>query len=121
MVDVDEDGVGINCGGKHPRFNSTTLDGVDMGDRFGLNENGYATAVGMPFPYDAIEQVAVELAPFDVTYGGFSACIINSLTKSGTNEWHGSVFEFHRNSVLDAKNFFDQGGEKIPQVVRNQF
>jgi hypothetical protein len=91
-IDIDEDGVSINCGGKHPRFNSTTLDGVNMGDRFGLNDNGYATAVGMPFPYDAIEQVAVELAPFDVTYGGFSACIINSVTKAGNNEWEFKAF-----------------------------
>jgi len=87
MIDTDEDGIDINCGGKHPRFNATTLDGVSQGDRFGLNENGYSTAVGMPFPYDSIEQLAVELAPFDVTYGGFSACIINAVTKSGTNEW----------------------------------
>jgi outer membrane receptor for ferrienterochelin and colicin len=92
MIDVDEDGIGINCGGKHPRFNSTTLDGVNFGDRFGLNENGYSTAVGMPFPYDAIEQIAVELAPFDVNYGGFSACVINSVTKSGTNEWEAKAF-----------------------------
>jgi hypothetical protein len=100
MIDVDEDGIGINCGGKHPRFNATTLDGVAMGDRFGLNENGYSTAVGMPFPFDAIEQIAVELAPFDVTYGGFSACIINSVTKSGTNEWEGSGFyEFSNNNL----------------------
>jgi hypothetical protein len=99
MIDVDEDGIGINCGGKHPRFNATTLDGVSMGDRFGLNENGYSTAVGMPFPYDGIEQIAVELAPFDVTYGGFSACIINSVTKSGTNEWQGKAFyEYSDNS-----------------------
>ena len=100
MIDVDEDGVGINCGGKHPRFNATTLDGVSMGDRFGLNENGYSTAVGMPFPYDAIEQIAVELAPFDVTYGGFSACIINSITKSGTNEWEGKAFYEYSNNNL---------------------
>ena len=54
----------------------------------------------MPFPYDAIEQIAVELAPFDVTYGGFSACIINSVTKSGTNEWEGSGFyEFSNNNL----------------------
>jgi len=92
MIDVDEDGVGINCGGQHPRFNNTTLDGVSVGDRFGLNENGYSTAVGMPFPYDGIEQIAVELAPFDVAYSGFSACIINSVTKSGTNEWEGKAF-----------------------------
>ena len=67
MIDVDEDGIGINCGGKHPRFNATTLDGVSQAERFGLNENGYATAVGMPFPFDGIEQVSVELAPFGVT------------------------------------------------------
>jgi outer membrane receptor protein involved in Fe transport len=100
MIDIDEDGVGINCGGKHPRFNSTTLDGVSVGDRFGLNENGYATAVGMPFPYDGIEQVAVELAPFDVTYGGFSACIINSVTRAGTNEWEGKAFYEYSNNDM---------------------
>ena len=100
MIDVDEDGLSINCGGKHPRFNATTLDGVAMGDRFGLNDNGYSTAVGMPFPYDAIEQIAVELAPFDVTYGGFSACIINSVTKSGTNDWRGKAFyEYSSNDL----------------------
>ena len=67
-IDNDEDGFGVNCAGKHPRFNNITLDGVSQTDRFGLNENGYATAVGQPFPYDALEQIAVELAPFDVTY-----------------------------------------------------
>jgi outer membrane receptor protein involved in Fe transport len=100
MIDIDEDGVSINCGGKHPRFNSTTLDGVSVGDRFGLNDNGYATAVGMPFPYDGIEQVAVELAPFDVTYGGFSACIINSVTRAGTNEWEGKAFYEYSNNDM---------------------
>jgi len=98
MIDNDEDGFGVNCAGKHPRFNNVTLDGVSQTDRFGLNENGYSTAVGMPFPYDAIEQIAVELAPFDVTYGGFSACNINSVTKSGTNEWEGKVFYEYSNN-----------------------
>jgi hypothetical protein len=97
MVDADEDGFGINCAGKHPRFNNLTLDGVSTSDRFGLNENGYSTAVGMPFPFDAIEQIAVELAPFDVTYGGFSACNINSVTKSGTNEWEAKAFYEYSN------------------------
>ncbi len=91
-LDNEDDGFEINCGGKHPRFNSVTLDGISQNDRFGLNSNGYSTAVGMPFPFDAIEQVAVELAPFDVTYGGFSACNINAVTKSGSNEWKGNVF-----------------------------
>ncbi|WP_405228883.1 TonB-dependent receptor [Lentisalinibacter sediminis] len=100
MIDQDEDGFGVNCAGKHPRFNNITLDGISQTDRFGLNENGYSTAVGMPFPYDAIEQIAVELAPFDVTYGGFSACNINAVTKSGTNEWQvGAFYEFSNDSL----------------------
>lgn len=100
MVDADEDGFGLNCAGKHPRFNNVTLDGVSTSDRFGLNENGYSTAVGMPFPFDSIEQIAVELAPFDVTYGGFSACNINSVTKSGTNEWEAKAFYEYSNDGL---------------------
>jgi outer membrane receptor for ferrienterochelin and colicin len=99
-VDNEDDGFEINCAGKHPRFNSITLDGVSQDDRFGLNSNGYSTAVGMPFPFDAIAQVAVELAPFDVTYGGFSACNINAVTKSGSNEWTGNVFFEHTSDSL---------------------
>ncbi|MDH4056340.1 MAG: TonB-dependent receptor [Gammaproteobacteria bacterium] len=91
---VDEGGNrgdAIYCGGAHPRFNSLTIDGVRMNDQFGLNSNGFPTS-RQPFPYDAIQTVAVEMAPFDVQYGGFTACNINAVTKSGTNEFHGSVF-----------------------------
>lgn len=81
----------IQCAGKNSRFNSLTVDGVRMNDSFGLNSNGYPTE-RMPFSYDAINQVAVELAPFDVQYGGFSACNINAVTKSGSNSFSGSAF-----------------------------
>ena len=93
-VYVDESRGDINavqCAGKNSRYNSLTLDGVRMNDAFGLNSNGYPTE-RMPFSYDAIEQVSVELAPFDVIYGGFSACNINAVTKSGSNEWSGGAF-----------------------------
>lgn len=93
-VYVDESRGDVNpvqCGGKNPRFNSLTLDGVRLNDGFGLNDSGFPTE-RQPFPFDAIEQVAIELAPFDVEYGGFTACNINAVTKSGTNEFHGSVF-----------------------------
>ena len=81
----------MQCGGKNSRYNSLTVDGVRMNDSFGLNDNGYPTE-RMPFSYDAISQVTVELAPFDVEYGGFSACNINAVTKSGGNEFSGSAF-----------------------------
>ena len=71
---VDESRGDINavqCAGKNSRYNSLTVDGVRMNDAFGLNSNGYPTE-RMPFSYDAISQVSVELAPFDVIYGGFS-------------------------------------------------
>ena len=99
-IDNGERGFEVNCAGKHPRFNSVTLDGVGQNDRFGLNTNGYSTATGMPFPYDAIAQLAVELAPADVTYGGFSACTINAVTKSGTNEFRGNLFWEHTDEGL---------------------
>jgi hypothetical protein len=103
-LDFDGRGTQTNCMGKHPRFNSTTLDGVSHGDRFGLNQNGYSTATGMPFPYDAIQMVSVELAPFDPKYGGFSACNINAVTKSGTNEFVGNAFyEFTDQSLINDK------------------
>jgi hypothetical protein len=81
----------VQCGGASPRFNSLTLDGVRLNDGFGLNSNGYPTE-RMPFSFDSIQQVAVELAPFDVQYGGFTACNINAVTKSGTNELAGGIF-----------------------------
>lgn len=89
---VDEvSGNAISCGGQNPRFNSLTVDGVRMNDSFGLNDNGYPTE-RMPFSFDAIEQVAVEIAPFDVIYGGFTGCNINAVTKAGANEFYGSIF-----------------------------
>ena len=99
-ISIDESRSGaISCGGGSPRFNSLTVDGVRMNDSFGLNSNGYPTT-RIPFSYDSIDQVSVELAPFDVKYGGFTACNINAVTKSGTNELHGSVFVDYTNDSM---------------------
>lgn len=89
----------IQCIGANPRFNSLTVDGVRLNDNFGLNSNGYPTE-RIPFSFDAIEQVAVELAPFDVEYGSFTACNINAVTKQGSNEFSGSVFVDYTNNNL---------------------
>ena len=89
----------VQCNGANPRFNSLTLDGIQLNDGFGLNSNGYPTQ-RMPFPYDSIASVAVELAPMDVAYGGFSACNINAVTKMGENKLSGSVFMDYGSDAL---------------------
>ncbi|MEM7366936.1 MAG: carboxypeptidase regulatory-like domain-containing protein, partial [Pseudomonadota bacterium] len=101
---VDESRGDINavqCAGKNSRFNSLTVDGVRLNDSFGLNANGYPTE-RMPFSYDALKQVSVELSPFDAKYGGFTACNINAVTKSGTNTISGSAFMDFTNDGLRA-------------------
>jgi hypothetical protein len=100
-------GGAIHCAGANPRFNSLTVDGVRMNDQFGLNSNGYPTE-RQPFSYDSIEQVAVELAPFDVFYGQFTACNINAVTKSGSNEWHGSAFYDYTSDALKGDKLEDE-------------
>ncbi len=104
---------GIQCNGASPRFNSLTLDGVRMNDNFGLNSNGYPTE-RMPFSYDAIQQVAVEFAPFNVNYGGFTACNINAVTKSGANEMFGSVFFDFNNQRLRGRELEDTRIDRDP-------
>lgn len=100
----------ISCAGANPRYNSLTVDGARLSDSFGLNSNGYPTE-SMPFSYDSIQQVSVELAPFDVEYGLFTACNINAVTKSGTNSFHGGLFFDFNNQDLRGDSI---EGTKIP-------
>jgi len=94
----------LTIAGANNRFNSITIDGVAMNDRFGLNANGYPTQ-GSPISYDAIESLSVQTAPFDVEYNGFTGGTINAVTKSGTNELHGSVGYYNTSdSLIGDKN-----------------
>jgi len=83
----------LTIAGANNRFNSLTIDGVALNDRFGLNANGYPTQRS-PISFDAIQSLSVETAPFDTEYNGFTGGTINAVTKSGTNEFHGSAFYF---------------------------
>ncbi len=100
-VYVDEAFVdAVQCVGANPRFNSLTVDGIKLNDNFGLNATGFPTQ-RQPFPFDAIQNVAVELAPFDVQYGSFTACNTNAVTTSGTNEYSGRVwFDYTDQSLI---------------------
>ena len=108
---VDEAGVNeVQCLGANPRFNSLTVDGVKKNDNFGLNRNGYPTQ-RMPFPFDAVQNVSLELSPFDVQYGGFTACNINAVTRSGTNEFRGRAWASYGDSDLQGDKL---EGDSIP-------
>ena len=84
-------GPAVSMAGQNFRFNSVTIDGVPQNDNFGLSKNASATQRS-PISIDAIEAINVNIAPFDVTYGNFIGGNINIVTKSGTNEFHGSAF-----------------------------
>ena len=89
----------LTIAGANNRFNSLTIDGVALNDRFGLNANGYPTQRS-PISYDAIESLSIQTAPFDVEYNGFTGGTINAVTKSGTNEFRGSVAYYKTDDSL---------------------
>ncbi|MBB4211606.1 TonB-dependent receptor-like protein [Rhodothalassium salexigens DSM 2132] len=102
----------ISCGGNNNRFNTYTIDGVNVTDGFGLNASGLPSRNTTPVPLDATREVSVEFAPFDVGYGQFTGCNINLVTKSGTNEFHGSAFGVYNNEGLTGSSI---DGETVNQ------
>ena len=87
----DSNSDAISIGGANSRFNSVTIDGIRQDDDFGLNNGGYPTQRS-PVSLAAIEQISIESSPFDVRFGKFLGGNINVITKTGTNEFHGSIF-----------------------------
>ena len=81
----------LSIAGINPAYNNLTVDGVGQNDDFGLNDNGYPTQRS-PISLEAVEALAVDISPFSPRYGGFSGGQINVVTKSGTNDFHGSLF-----------------------------
>lgn len=100
MVDPTADGgPALSIAGGSVRGNSFTVDGVKLNDDFGLNKNGYPGRRS-PISLDAIEQLSVNIAPFDVTYGDFEGGNINVVTKSGTNDFTGTVYYFRSDDSM---------------------
>jgi len=100
LVDNSVDrGPAVSMAGQNYRFNSVTIDGIPQNDNFGLNKNASATS-RTPISIDAVEAVNVNIAPFDASYGNFVGGNINVVTKSGTNEFHGSAFYYKTDDSL---------------------
>ena len=119
-MDPRSDG-NYSFGGRNWLYNSISLDGSYFNNTFGLDDpapGGQTDAE--PVPFDAIEQVQVSVAPFDVREGGFTGAGINTVTKSGTNQMQGSVYSFLRNETLIGNKV--SGSEVIanPDLAYNQ-
>lgn len=113
-IDFQSSGlVELRIAGTNPRFNSINVDGIRQNDNFGLNNQGYPTARS-PLVIDFVEQVNVETAPFDVEYSGFTGGNINAVTKSGTNEFHGTGYYFYKDDSLVGDKI---DGNKVPVGV----
>lgn len=91
MAVVSNDGQTLSLAGSNPRYNSLAVDGVNLNDDFGLAGNGYPTERS-PISFDSIDQISVAIAPFTAKEGGFSGGKVSVVTKSGTNDFHGSIF-----------------------------
>ncbi len=94
-------GSGISFGGRNDQYNNFSLDGAIFNNPFGLDAatpGGQTSA--QPISLDAIDQIQISLAPYDVTQSGFTGASVNAVTKSGTNEFYGTAYGFFRNDDL---------------------
>ena len=99
-LDPRSDG-NYSFGGKNWLFNNISLDGSYFNNPFGLDDPAPGGQTNSePVPYDAVDQVQVSVAPYDVRQGGFTGAGINTVTKSGTNQIRGSLYSFYRNETL---------------------
>ncbi|MGH8758195.1 MAG: TonB-dependent receptor plug domain-containing protein, partial [Burkholderiales bacterium] len=87
----------ISVGGQNTRYNSIRVDGISTNDAFGLESNGLPTP-RQPFSLDTIDEVAIDVANYDVSISGGAGGVINAVTKSGTNDFHGSVYGLYRDN-----------------------
>ena len=112
---------GLSFGGRNDQYNNFSLDGAIFSNPFGLDAptpGGQTNA--QPISLDAIEQIQVSLAPYDVTLSGFTGASVNAVTKSGSNEFHGSVYGFYRNESLTGGRI--KGEDVIrPDLNQNQY
>ena len=100
----------ISVMGANTKFNDFTIDGVSFNDPFGLNDNGFGT-MRNPVSMDFVDQISVDITPFDVSRGNTTGGSIAVVTKSGSNEFHGSAFYQNR----DEGNVGDYLGQDFPE------
>src|SRR5215468_2347728 len=109
----------VSINGMRPSWTNVLIDDMDANDPvFGYSPAG---ASGLFLGLNESSEVRVLTQTFNAEYGRNGGGVIEVATKSGSNEFHGSLFELHRDASLDARNYFDLGSAPIPAFVRNQF
>jgi hypothetical protein len=120
----------IAVNGNTPGQNNFQMDGVaiqSMAGNGSANDGGIYVGIAVPSP-DAIQEFKIQTSTYDATYGRNPGANVNVVTKSGTNGWHGTAFEFFRNAKLNANDFFynrdtcrtQYAGQSCPKQVLNQ-
>jgi Carboxypeptidase regulatory-like domain len=105
---------GVVVAGNRPGSNYYLLDGVDMTDAY------LSVAPTFPAP-DALREFSIQTSDYNAQYGRSSGAVVNAATNSGTNNWHGDLFEFFRNDKLNAHSYFDTKGLPVGHYRLNQF
>jgi hypothetical protein len=108
-------GVQMIISGGRPQENDYRLDGINIDD---YAQSAPGSVLGLNLGVDAVQEFSVLTSNYGAQYGRGSGGVINAVTRSGTNAFHGSAYEFLRNSALDARNYFDV---QKPEFRRNQF
>jgi hypothetical protein len=113
-VRSSQQGIAISANGLYTKNNNFMLDGADNNESF---QNQFVSEPSV----DAIAEFKVQTSLYSAEFGRGGGAVINVVTKSGTNQFHGTVFHFLRNNVFDAKNYFVPAGSSNPPLRRNQF
>ncbi|MBL8187082.1 MAG: TonB-dependent receptor, partial [Acidobacteria bacterium] len=109
----------FNVNGLRNTMNNFLLDGVDN-NAYGTSNQGFSSQVVQVSP-DAVDEFKVQTNTYSAEFGRSGGAVINAAYRSGTNQFHGSVWEFHRNTVLNAVGFFKPTSGVKPPLIRNQF
>ncbi len=109
----------FNVNGLRSSFNNFVLDGVDN-NSYGTSNQGFSNQVVQPSP-DAVQEFQVQTNNFSAEFGRAGGAVINASLRSGTNQFHGSAYNFLRNTSLNAVGFIKPNGGLKPVLIQNQF